>query len=474
MQKMGGQMLEKEATRPSYSFRDPAGYVFEDEGRIMRAISEFGATEFDLVLRTGLFDRLVSTGRLLEFRHVSVDPKTLPRSHGYHIVQVIEHPRIPFLSYPFEWPFLALRKAALAHLELQLGALEQDVVLRDASAYNIQYLGTRPIFIDHLSFRKYRQGEFWLGHDQFCREFFAPLIFEAFTGVSPANWYRGSVGGLPAGDVFSLLPLFARTRPSVLFHLAFPMILTRPSMSRQSVMQGHRPLPKRVYRWLLENLRSTIAKLKPPHKTSMWIDYPKECSYSSDALKLKRGFIAEAVSKARPKQVLDIGCNIGEYSLLTLQAGASMVIGIDFDRPSVERAFEVADEQSAALLPLNMDVSNPSPDQGWCGTQLLSLRNRNSADLVLALAIVHHLAFRHNIPVQAAIEGVVALAPAGIIEFIPRDDQEVLALSKGREYLLRDYSETIFRGVLSQNNQIIREMVLPGSGRVLCYYERRK
>jgi ribosomal protein L11 methylase PrmA len=164
-----------------------------------------------------------------------------------------------------------------------------------------------------------------------------------------------------------------------------------------------------------------------------------------------------------------MGCKTGQYSLLALQAGARMVIGIDYDGPSVERAFELADERSAAMLPLYMDVSNPSPNQGWCGAQLLSLKNRNSADLVLALAIIHHLLFRHNIPFEAASEAVIALAPAGIIDFVPRDDPELVALSKGRDYTLTDYSETIFRAIVSHHNQIIREVVLPGSGRVLCH-----
>jgi SAM-dependent methyltransferase len=279
---------------------------------------------------------------------------------------------------------------------------------------------------------------------------------------------------LPAGDVFSLLPFFAQMRPSVLFHLALPQILARPSMLRQNGrnLTQVRPLPKRVYRWLLENLHGTIEKLKPPRNPSIWIDYPNDCSYSAGAVELKRRIIADIVSEARPRQVLDIGCNIGQYSLLALQAGATMVVGIDCDRPSIERAFQLAEEQSAALLPLNIDFSNPSPNQGWCGTQLLSLKNRNSADFALALAVIHHLIFRHNIPFRAAIEAVIDLAPAGVIEFIPGDDPAVAALSQGREYMLKDYSEAIFRAVLSRENQIIREVVLPESGRILCHYKK--
>jgi ribosomal protein L11 methylase PrmA len=455
------------------SFRDPRGYVAESQGRIFRAITEIGASDFNLARDSGLLDLLVAAEQLLPYSTSTASPSAFPPHHGHAVVEVIEAERLPLVTYPFEWCFSALKSAALLQLDILIRSLGHGIMLTDASAYNVQFVGTRPVFIDHLSFRKYHPGEYWDGHDQFIRQFLNPLLLECHAGIPFGTWYRGSPEGLSSAQVLRALPARSLLRPSVLLHLALPTwASSRVKQSTAHNLAATKPLAQGALLQMLEGLRRAIDNLKPIRTgPGTWAGYTQDNSYSEQAQDSKRRFVSEAIAAAVPRLVLDIGCNTGAYSMLAATAGAGHVIGVDGDEKSVEAAFLNASRSQAQVLPLHLDLLNPTPSFGWPGSERAGFFDRVKPDFVLALALVHHLALRGNVPFSEVIDWILGLAPQGIVEFIPGDDPMIHQLLAGRDLkLFADYSEETLRAVIARRHRIVNEIELSDRGRILIHY----
>lgn len=273
------------------SFRDPSGRVHLAGGRVFRTVMPCAAEDFDFVRSTGLIEKLVSEGRLIPETHA-----------GDHILgdaaagarYVLEHPALPFISYPYEWPFAALKAAALLHLDVHLTALEHGVNLSDATAYNVQFRGAEPVFIDSLSFRRYRDGEFWLGHRQFCEQFLNPLLLRALAGVAHNGWYRGEMEGISAQALSRVLPLRRKLSPRVLTHVVLQARLqsAKGNQDRAKRVVSQRRLPLAGFKQILKGLRKWIARLEPHGgEKSVWLDYVEDNSYTSQESQKKREFV---------------------------------------------------------------------------------------------------------------------------------------------------------------------------------------
>lgn len=453
------------------SFRDPAGRVYDVNGQIFRTVMENYAADFEYVNSTGLLDRLVADGMVL--------PSQLVERHilgPFHkgAKYVLQVPKLPFISFPYEWSFAALKAAALLHLKIHLAALDQSVTLSDASAYNIQFRGPHPVFIDHLSFRRYKPGEIWVGHRQFVEQFLAPLLLRAFFGVRHNHWYRGSLEGITAGEFCRLLKWRHYLSWNVLTHVVMPSVFQRTTLSSEVEKiktDGHFPLAS--FRHLLQNLQAWIGKLEPADLgKTVWGDYAKVNSYHPQEVEIKRQFVGEFISRTAPKLLWDLGCNTGDYSKVALEAGASYVVGFDFDQSALELGFARAREESLALQTLYLDAANPAPSQGWMEKERPSLRDRASADGILALALLHHLAIAKNIPFDQLLDWIVDLAPTGIIEFVPKSDPMVQRLLCTRQDIFSDYSQEFFLSHLSRRSEIVKTKSLEPSGRLLVWYRR--
>ena len=191
-----------QTSNPS-SFRDPGGQVFDKDGHIYRTITQSALREFEQIETTGLFEELVESGDLVAYRrakNVDLGPK------AKNAVLILEHEKIPFISYPYEWSFPQLKAAALLHLNIQIRAIDFKVVLSDATAYNIQFDGFKPVFIDHLSFKTYKEGEFWLAQKQFSQQFLNPILLRSYLGITHNSWFRGSLEGLDLISFNAILP----------------------------------------------------------------------------------------------------------------------------------------------------------------------------------------------------------------------------------------------------------------------------
>lgn len=453
------------------SYRDPGGRVYILNDRVFRTVMPSAAEDYEFVNSTGALMTLVDAGMVIADEPVSPDILG-PSAAG--AAYVLEHPRLPFVSYPYEWPFEALKAAALLHLDVHLRALGSGVTLSDATAYNVQFWGSKPIFIDRLSFRRYREGELWIGHRQFCEQFLNPLLLRAYLGIPHNAWYRGSLEGIAVEDFSRIIPLRRKFSWNTFAH-----VVLQASFQKAATRQGSSKVPKKIhhpmraYRGMLESLRKWIAKLEPADRDqTMWSAYAQDNTYSTAEAQAKSAFVAEFAAAVRPALLWDIGCNTGDYSKVALAEGADYSVGFDLDHGALNTAFTRAQREHLRFLPLFLDVANPPPNQGWAETERAGLFRRARADAILALALVHHLAIAKNVPLDQVVHWLVSLARAGVIEFVPKTDPMVKELLRFREDIFPEYTEEAFSAMLESRTKILKTAIVSGSGRTLYWYER--
>ena len=459
------------ACRDPGSFRDPSGTVLVLADRVFRTVMPFAATDYEATRRTGILEELAAAGLVVAERAVG---KEVLGAAGEDASYVLEHPKLPFISYPYEWCFHALKDAALLHLDVHLRCLERGVTLSDASAFNIQFCGARPLFIDTLSFRPYRDGEVWIAHRQFCDQFLNPLLLRALLGIPHNAWYRGSMDGIPVEHLANALPLRAKLSWNVFKHVVLHALFEKmPAGSRAAGPLREVRLPLPAFRAMLTGLRDWIGRLEPGRgEKTVWRDYAEANSYSSDEARNKARFIRAFAAASRPAVLWDLGCNTGEYSKAALESGARLAIGFDFDAGALERAYLRAKAEGLHLLPLHLDATNPSPSQGWAQHERKGMRERAPADAVLALAFVHHLAVAKNVPLDYVVDWLVGLARTGVVEFVQKDDPMVRELLRLRKDIFYDYSEESFARALAARARIVKVEQVSSAGRKLYWFER--
>ncbi|MEE9596341.1 MAG: class I SAM-dependent methyltransferase [Acidiferrobacterales bacterium] len=455
------------------SFRDPSGRVYVVDGRVFRTVMPSAVEDFEFVRSTGFLERLIDDGRVVAEK--KVDPGALGQcAQGARYV--LEHPMLPFVSYPYEWPFAALKAAALLQLDIHLEALDHGVTLSDATAYNIQFRGVEPVFIDSLSFRRYREGEFWIAHRQFCEQFVNPLLLRALLGIPHNSWYRGTLEGITAQDLSRILPWTRKFSWNVLTHVVLQARFQKKSTGRDDAERRvkEKTLPLIALRQMLRGLRKWILKLEPADTgKTVWADYARDNSYASDEAQAKRQFVSEFAAATKPKMLWDIGCNTGDYSKAALEAGAEFVVGFDFDQGALDAAFTRARAEHLDFLPLFLDAANPPPNQGWGQTERMGLMQRADGDGMLALAVVHHLAIGKNVPLGDVVDWLVSIAPTGIIEFVQKSDPMVQTLLRLREDIFDDYNEQSFVSALEARATIVKSVAVSAAERRLYWFRRR-
>ncbi|MCF8468228.1 MAG: class I SAM-dependent methyltransferase [Sneathiella sp.] len=453
------------------SFRDPKGRVFLTGDKIYRITSAAGKAEFEFVQSTGLLDQLVANGHIVTSAIVSnIDFADNAQFDGI----TIEHEKIPYISYPYEWSFSFLKVAALLHLDVHLQALDVGVTLSDASAYNVQFRGPNPVFIDILSFRKLQKGEAWEGHRQFCEQFLNPLLLRAKLDLTPNAWYRGTQEGITTPDLNRLLPWYKKTSWNMLTQVVAQSALQNASLNTAADAAKKIEYPLSAYISMLSRLRNWIATLVPANaKKTEWQDYSTNHSYHDDEKSAKARFIADFAKVVKPEILWDIGCNTGDYTKTALENGAGYSVGFDFDQGALDAAYARARNEKLAFQPLFLDGANPSPSQGWNESERRSMSQRRNADAVIALAFIHHLVIGRNIPLGDAVRWLVGMAPQGVIEFVPKNDPMVLRLLALRQDIFTDYSEETFLKFLSQYADIVKSETVTEAGRSLHWFKRK-
>jgi len=450
------------------SFRDPKGHIYHHNGRIYRTVTEFGLTDFNYVLESGLFNNLVNNKKLVPFEIVKSthDPETKSS-------MILEHPVLPFISYPYEWSFSLLKEAAKLQLEILLEALSNNVILSDASAFNIQFHGTTPIFIDHLSFRPYQPGEYWTAHRQFCDQFLNPLLLRSKLGVHHNHWYRGSMEGISTPDLNRLLPLPKKIDWNTFSHvyLQAKFNIAASSINKKLDNKNTRNLPLNSLSGMVDGLLKWVSKLQPKQGYhSTWSNYTNTRNYTGNGIDQKLQLVEQYVKSKNIASLIDLGCNTGEFSEVALTSGATHVIAYDFDHEALELAYLRSKEKNLNMLPLYMDITNPSPNQGWMQSERVGMNERMRFDGLIALALIHHIVISRNIPLDQFVRWIFSIAPSGLLEFVPKEDPMVEILLKNREDIFPDYNLENLRIIVKKYAEITAVAQIKNSNRTVIEY----
>lgn len=452
------------------SFRDPAGQVFRDpRGRVYRQINQAGAADFDLLLDSGLYD--VLTQRRFMVSHKLVRGETRQKLMATEAHQLIRPQKIPFVSYPFEWSFSQLRDAAQLTLRIQLAALEHGMTLKDASAYNVQFLDGKPIFIDTLSFEKYQPGSPWQAYRQFCQHFLAPLSLMAYTDQNLSQLLRVHLDGVPLELAAKLLPARARLRMGVLLHIVWHARSQRAKASEHKASTVS--VRQRNLKAILLDLEHTIAKLQPRVQTTEWADYYDNTNYSSTATDAKAKLIKEMLKTIKPKSAVDLGGNNGRYSRLLSKQNIPVVC-TDIDPNAVEANYRGSKKaKDTNMLPLLVDLTNPGGALGWQNSERQPVHERLQTDLVMALALVHHLAISNNLPFEMIAQYFSQFGPWLVIEFVPKSDSQVQKLLATRKDVFPNYHEDAFKDAFGVSYRLVEKSKIRGTKRTLYLFKRK-
>jgi hypothetical protein len=457
--------------RVSGSFRDPDGFVFTREGILYRQINRCFQAPFEALAASGLFERLWSLNLLV--RHETADIALA--ADRENAACVIRPERVPFISYPYEWSFSMYRDAALATLEIQREALEHGYSLKDASAYNIQFVDGRPVFIDTLSFEPYEPGRPWVAYRQFCQHFLAPLAIMARVDIRLGTLLmRGRIDGIPLDLAGRLLGRHARFNMGLLMHV---YLHGRSQLRHAGAAAEGRAAASRVsllqLQAILESLRNTIIKLRWKPAGTEWGDYYTFTNYSDAAFAAKHVAVEAMIRAVAPAGVWDLGANNGEFTRLAARQGIPSV-AFDIDPAAVEKNYlMLRNDQERHLLPLVMDLTNPSPSLGWANAERESLVQRGPADLVLALALIHHLAISNNVPLDHIADFMAAVGRNLVIEFVPKQDSQVQKLLATRADVFPSYHEAGFEAAFGRCFEIVEKHPVEGTCRTLYRMRRR-
>ncbi len=449
------------------SFRDPSGFVFEREGRVLRQVNRQYQSSYDRLMESGLYAQLVEKGWLIS--HEEVDPSFALTEDAY---RVLAPAVVPFISYPYEWSFSQLRDAALLTLRIQRRALRFDMSLKDCSAYNIQFIGSNPVFIDTLSFEPYQVGRPWAAYRQFCQHFLAPLALMAHRDVRLSQLLRIHLDGVPLDLASKLLPRSTYLRPFLLMHIhlharAQQRYANTAQWEEENAVAQRRQVGERGMLGLLTTLYKGIQRLEWRAAGTEWADYYEETNYTPEALTHKEQGVARLIDQVGPETVWDLGANTGRFSLLASRESI-FTLAFDIDPAAVERNYlRGAAENDGHLLPLVLDLVNPSPGLGWAHQERKSLAERGPADLVLALALVHHLVIANNLPLGHVADFLRAIGEWLIIEFVPKKDSQVQRLLAWREDIFPDYTEHGFETAFGAHFKVVEKVPIAGSRRVL-------
>ena len=458
------------ATLEPGSFRDRRSRVCTVDGRVLRVLSEEGLRDWRTLSASPLFEELVREGMLVATRETD-EASALADSLVGGVAAVLEHEVIPFVSYPYEWTFGMLRDAALLQLALLRRALEAGMILKDSSPYNVQWRGAQPTFVDVGSFEPLREGEPWAGYRQFCMLFLYPLLLEAWKDVPFQPRLRGSLAGISPQECRNLLSARDLLRRGALTHVALHSRLERryersdSDVGRELRAAGFR---KELILANVSGLERLVSRLRRRRARSPWSEYGPTTSYSAADAERKAAFVAESLRSRRAGLVWDLGCNHGRHARIAAEH-ADYVVAIDADAVVVDRLYEALKQEGATtILPLTMDLVDPSPGLGWRGLERRPLLARGSPDATLCLALVHHVSIGGNVPIRDFVEWLGTLSSALVIEFpTPEDRQVQRLLARKQPGDHADYRRVWFEECLSARFDVTRVEELAAGTRVL-------
>jgi len=449
------------------SFRDPSGFVFRQDGVLFRAVTGWYRKEYDRLMNSGLYAALVKEEQLVAHEEVS---GILPDRSD--LFRTLRPEPVPFISYPYEWCFSQLKDAALLTLAIEQRALEFGMSLKDASAYNIQFRSGRPVLIDTLSFEDHPEGEPWVAYRQFCQHFLAPLALMSHTDVRLSQLLRVYIDGIPLDLASRLLPGSTKLSLALGTHIHLHA-RSQAHYADKAARPSGRRMSRMAFMGIINSLEKAVKGLNWKPTGTEWAEYYDETNYSGSAFAEKERLVGDYVARVNPKTVWDLGANTGRFSRIPAHQGI-LTIASDIDPAAVERNYQdCRRSREQYLLPLVLDLANPSPGLGWQNRERLSFIERGPADAVFALALIHHLAIGNNLPLGHVARFCASIGRDLIVEFVPKSDSQVQRLLATREDVFPDYTRDGFEHAFAECFETRDRSAIQGSERILYLMTRR-
>ena len=458
------------------SFRDRDGRIFYLDGEVHRGLAESAWADWRALSETRFFERAAASGRIIGTTESDLTVDELS-AYGEGWVGALRHERVPFISYPYEWSFAMLRDAALLQLELLEAALLEGLTLKDSSSFNIQWLGASPVFIDTASFQRRPEGEPWIGYLQFCQLFLYPLMLSAYKGIDFRPWLRGALDGIPPEEMNRVMSARDMLRPGVFKH-----VYAQAKM-RQSARDADHSVRRQLqsagfgHQLILANVRGleklvTRLEWRPPE--SGWVSYAGCNTYAEEEAREKEEFVGRAAARRSPSLAWDLGCNTGVFSRL-ISEHADYTVAIDSDPQVIDRLYtELRSEGKGGILPLVMDLADPSPARGWRGRERRALAGRDRPDLILGLALLHHMALGANLPLDEVVEWFAGFGGDVVLEFVAKEDPMSQRLLLNKVDQFDDYERTAFEGYLARHFETVDRRELASGTRTLYHLAPRE
>lgn len=441
------------------SFRDPAGFIFEHEGKFHRQVNQVYAADFELFKKSGLYDLLAKEKKILA--HSELDENLTGTVQWY---RTLFPEQLDFISYPYEWCFSQWKDAALLTLDLMKTSMSHGMILKDATPFNIQFVKGLPVFIDTLSFEKYDTSKPWIAYRQFIECFIGPLLLAKYNAAAMLKIFQVYPDGVPLRTISKLLPLRSILNANIFLHIRLPNLL---SPGKNNAQKKQVPFTKEKLADIIRNLSSFVRSLSLPASVTQWNNYYEETILSREYAEAKMVITESWLKELAGQTVLDIGTNTGLFAKAAAAAG-KFTIAIDGDAVCIDKLYnECRQKNTGYLIPLCVDITNPSPAIGWNNEERSAFFERAKADIIMALALIHHLAIGKNISFEQIAGSFSRLAPCLIIEFVPKNDPKVQLLLQERADIFSNYSESHFLEAFKKKFTVIKSAMVPGTERVL-------
>lgn len=471
------------------SFRDPAGRLFRTPDSIVRVIGPAGLDDYTAFAGSKTAARFVERGQLVSATPLGPEEiarlRTLPGMAGAlegEVGAVVRHERVAFPSYPYEWPAEMLHASGMLTLDLALAAFDEGLGLKDATPWNVLFRGPAPVFVDWLSVeRRDPHDPTWLPYAQFVRTFVLPLVAHREFGTSLDQIFLARRDGLEPEDLYRASGRLARLKPSLLANATLPTWLSRGGRAEDEATWKPRRVAdaeraRFVLRSVFTRLRRSMRRLTPGAARSHWTGYMAGKTHYTDAdFERKERFVQAAIEEVRPARVMDVGCNTGHFSALAARAGAS-VVALDGDAAVAGHVWRRAEAERLDILPLVVNVARPTPATGWRNAESPSFLQRaeGHADLVLMLAVIHHLLVTERVPLADVLDLAADLTrESAIIEFVAPEDPMFRRLTRGRDHLHTGLTAAAFESAAAGRFEVVRAQPAESGTRVLYLLRRR-
>jgi ribosomal protein L11 methylase PrmA len=445
------------------SFRDPSGFIFSTAGQVYRQVNKQYATTYDQFMQSGLYQKLTASDKLVQHQETTGN---LTGSGDWYKTLLPE--QIPVISYPYEWCYDQLKDAALLVLHIMKESIEHGFILKDATPFNVQFHKGMPVWIDTLSFEVYDPSKPWVAYRQFCECFLFPLYLGRYLKTDIHKTLSTYLEGIPASLTARLLPMRSGLSLGVWLHV----YLQGAVKADAKPAQGQAAFSKKKLLNLVMHLESIISAFRGRRTGTTWSDYYDATILSHRYLTEKEKLFRQMLQGIEFGTALDAGTNDGHFAKVLAERGAT-VIAIDNDSASINRLYEhVRKENTGNILPLLVDVTQPSPALGFRNKERAAFFDRVHPELVTALALIHHLVVSKNIPLAALADFFAEITGKYLlIEFVPPGDPKVIEISKSRT-ALHAYDAGVFESSFEKLFTILRKEQVPGTGRVLYLMEK--